>query len=787
VKAFARAIRRRARFLGLTFASVLGFSVHSQAQSGDTAQGELLLEVWINGLTHHELAATVVRDDGAITAECADLREAGLREMTSEEYCVLTGVAGVTAAIDRRDQRLVIAADNAHLLPQVISVQPREAAHEAELKAHESPSGLILNYDASAEAADLDRPAQSRTIGVALDLDAFTPWAAIQNSGFWNDTSVGDRAVRLESTVVFEDEQALQRISVGDTVTGDVPWSRALRIGGFQIARDFELQPDLVTQPLPQFFGESAVPSTLDVFVNGLKVFEGNVEKGPFELHDLPTVTGANEVTVVTQDVFGRDSLQTLSLYTSDQLLASGLTAYALDAGFVRHAYGVDSFDYREFVATATGRYGWTDWLTVEGHSEMGAGVEVGGVGATVALSPFGAASIALAGSDSKAGSGILGSAGFESRFNVFSFNGEIDATSGAYRDIAAHDGSPPPLLRAQLGANVALTNYGSLSASWIDIGRSHLRTQFATATYSLPLGAGYALDITGFHDIEEHASGAEVFLSIPLGDRTQAQVSTRVGAGKPQAEVSVTSPANPDGGFGYSASAMSGPSDGAEGSAYWTGEHISADVSLATADGETAARIGVSGSLIEMGGDVYAARRVDGAVALVDAGQPGVRVYQENREIAVTGENGTVLVTGLVPHGRNSISVSADDYPMDAIVSAPDRIVVPNRFGAIVNLAPTLGKPVLVDLQLPDGSAPPLGTHVTLEDSQESLMVGLHGKIFIHHLPAAVRGHVQAQDGDCVFVLEPPEASTDDTIPEIGPVTCSMEKANEPPAPPHT
>src|ERR1700733_9043892 len=91
----------------------------------------------------------------------------------------------------------------------------------------------------------------------------------------------------------------------------------------------------------------------------------------------------------------------------------------------------------------------------------------------------------------------------------------------------------------------------------------------------------GYALDITGFHDIEEHASGAEIFLSIPLGDRTQAQVSTRVGAGKPQAEVTVTSPANPDGGFGYSASATSGPSDGAEGSAYWTGQRISADVSL--------------------------------------------------------------------------------------------------------------------------------------------------------------------------------------------------------------
>jgi outer membrane usher protein len=737
-----------------------------------------MLEVWVNGNTHHELARTIQRE-GGIFADCADLIAAGIRVPDDRQDCPLSGIAGLSAKVEPLDQKLVITASSDNLLPQIVSLEPpvdRAAEHQTVTSAY----GFVLNYDASLEAGDLAHPEHSGSAGLALNLAAFAPWGAFRSDGFAETNAAGSRVVRLDSTFTMEDPDSLRTISVGDAISGDLQWARPVRFAGVQISKDFLLQPDLVTQPMPQFFGESAVPSTLDVFVNGVKLFEGQIEQGPFQIRDLPALTGSSEMTVVTTDVLGRQTLQTLSFFTSQGLLAQGLTAYTADAGVLRRQYGLEDFSYGDFVATGTLRHGITDWLTLEGHGETGGGIEDAGLGAVIGLPRYAAVSLALAGSHSSSGSGLLADAGYTANVSILTLFGEVSATQGDYRDIATLDGPTAPKLRMQLGGNIALGDYGTVSGSWIVLHAQPQRTQLATATYSLSFGGGYEFNLVGFRDLDARSSGAELFLSIPIGERTRAEASTRLADGRPQNELTVSQPADPDGGFGYRASVLSGATDGAEASAIWNGQALSANAWLTSADGSTAARLGASGSLVEIGGDLYAARRIDGAIALIDAGQSDVRIYHENRQVATTGADGTALVTGLVPYGRNNVGVGAEDYPMDVLMSAPDRVVIPNRFATIVNFAPARGRPALVALQLPDGKIPALGTPVELADRKDMLVVGARGRIFIENLPAPVGGRILLPAGPCGFLAVPGEPLGDDSIPEIGPVTCTMETNTE-------
>src|SRR5262249_14755006 len=155
--------------------------------------------------------------------------------------------------------------------------------------------------------------------------------------------------------------------------SGASRWSRPVRFAGLQLASDFDLLPDIVTMPLPSFFGEAAVPSTVDVFVNSAHVFETGVGAGPFEINHLPVVTGNGEANIVVTDALGNRTAIAVPYFASRALLRKGLTAYAIDVGLLRRGFGQRSFDYGDPMANATWRYGLNNSVTLDAHGEAAA------------------------------------------------------------------------------------------------------------------------------------------------------------------------------------------------------------------------------------------------------------------------------------------------------------------------------------------------------------------------------------------------------------------------------
>ncbi|WP_353462585.1 fimbria/pilus outer membrane usher protein, partial [Pseudomonas aeruginosa] len=117
-----------------------------------------------------------------------------------------------------------------------------------------------------------------------------------------------------------------------------------VRMGGFRFARNFGVRPDLVTYPLLRFDGQAAVPSTVDLFINGYKASSADLQPGPFAISNVPYINGAGEATVVTTDAQGRQVVTSLPFYVSNTLLARGLSDFDLSVGRLRDDYGLRNF-----------------------------------------------------------------------------------------------------------------------------------------------------------------------------------------------------------------------------------------------------------------------------------------------------------------------------------------------------------------------------------------------------------------------------------------------------------
>jgi outer membrane usher protein len=121
---------------------------------------------------------------------------------------------------------------------------------------------------------------------------------------------------------------------------------------------------------LPNLRGEAVMPSATDIYVDGVLRRSAGVPPGPFQLNNLPVVTGQGEVRVVTRDLLGREQVTTLPYYASTRLLRQGLSEESWEIGAIRQNYGSVSDDYGRAVATVQQRRGLSDVMTVEGRVE---------------------------------------------------------------------------------------------------------------------------------------------------------------------------------------------------------------------------------------------------------------------------------------------------------------------------------------------------------------------------------------------------------------------------------
>jgi outer membrane usher protein len=772
------------------------------------AQGALQLEVLLNGKPIGLIGSFHQGAKGELSAKRKELEELHLKvpgQFAADDEVPLTSLPGVSYRYDEAKQTVDITVNDQGRLPQ--SYDLRSAAKP--LPVTPPATGAVLNYLLFGGSGGNSVITNWQFQGVSATLDArvFSPYGILSQTGILatnKGNSVISDHLRLDTTWTYKDPDHALTYRAGDMISSGLAWTRPVRLGGIQVQRDFSIRPDLVTLPLPSFSGSAAVPSTADVYVNGIRTVSQDVDSGPFRINNLPILSGQGDASIVVRDSSGREVTTTLPFSVSNKLLCEGLLDFSVEAGFPRLFYGVRSDDYSGAPAgSASLRYGLSDHLTLESHAEATNHLANGGIGASLGLDGIGVVSTALAGSVNGGNVGGQTYASFETSVFGFSLSASTLRTLGGYNDLASMTARPfgifpvtafspsftsgwffqnslsplrPPKVLDQLSAGLPLPGVGgSLNFGFVhEVDPFGNRIKLVDVSYSRQLFAGASFFATAFAGIDgRRNAGISLGLSIPLG----GGVTASSGVSRDRSGLAVASDINKPlgqepGSFGWRLSDLEGEARLRQGSAAYRTDVGKIEATALQSRAGAAGTLSAEGAIVAAGGDVFFANRIDDAFAIVDAGAPGVEVFHENRPAAVTGSSGKAIVPSLNAYQPNKISIDPINLPLDASIASTQDVIVPaDRSGVFADFGIRTGvHSAIVILDGPNGQPLRAGLRGRTASGKD-FAVGYDGRAFIEGLEAQNTVTVALASGECRAEFAYTPRGKDQVL--IGPVVC--------------
>lgn len=163
-----------------------------------------------------------------------------------------------------------------------------------------------------------------------------------------------------------DDPETAHRYLAGDFAVQPTGLQPSYPILGLGLTRSFALQPYRIIQPIGQFEFTLEQPSTVTVFVNGTLVQKLSLPAGRHDVRDLPLGPGVNDVELVIEDPSGVQRRMTFSSASAGELLAPGVSQYALSLGppLVDDA-GARTYALDRPVLSARRRWGALSMLTL--------------------------------------------------------------------------------------------------------------------------------------------------------------------------------------------------------------------------------------------------------------------------------------------------------------------------------------------------------------------------------------------------------------------------------------
>jgi len=775
----------------------------SDISSAGTAQNDdIYLNAQVNGAMRSDMYAFRQNAAGDFLIKKDDLRDIGIlsekQAMEKGGYVNLSKMKNVQSSYDDAKQAIIFTTttDKA-LAPYTVSLD-RGAARarrndDLEGKPRSDLAGLA-NYSVYVSSDS------QKNIGKAFDFNGVSTnvdgrvsgWFGTVNSSqilTYNNSNGhgGDayRSVRLDSYWSYSDQKRMVTYRAGDLITRSLPWTRSVHLGGFQIRRDFGLRPDLVTMPMPNFSGSAAVPSAVDLYINNAKRASANVPVGPFDLTDLPVVSGANQAKLVVRDSQGRQTTTKVSFFGSSDQLAKGLWDYSAEVGLPRRNYGTKSGDYSGTVyATGTTRYGLTNNLTLEGHAEAGENFFNGGAGTDFTLWDLGSVSFAGSGSAYKSKSGGQYSVGLQLQRWGFSFSGRTQGATRDYNDIVsvsadkrdyyvydndsgsnncdvsdfcdivqtADEGTSPSqkksrkLRRTDFYGAAAQKHMNQLSLSiplFFDptaITVSYTQSQNWGDTDNRYLGLSASRNfgkrvygyLNGFQDLKK-SNQYSFFagVTVTLSPRYTASMDVN----KDHSGTSVTSSfsrqmGNNVGDFGYTLRDIEGNNTQRGASGTYRSSIAMIDGSVDQMDSRWRATADITGAVVVADKTIMPSNQIYDSFAVVNAGAKGVKVSSNNVYYGKTGWNGRIVIPNLTSFRENRVSIDMDSLPLDTLVTETDATITPAYQSGVVQHFGVSGKADYIYVSLLDtaGQAVPTGSYAVIDGTKEGFDIAYDG-----------------------------------------------------------
>ncbi|MBO9623159.1 MAG: fimbrial biogenesis outer membrane usher protein [Sphingomonas sp.] len=735
----------------------------------------------------------------AISAERLRLLGFALRGIPPDAQQVrLSDLPGVTYRYVEAQQMVEIDAGDQSLVPVVLDASA--APRPLDLDRVTRNTGAVLNYGIYADGSEDGVRASAQ-----YDFRLLTGLGVASTSGYLAYDDYLTRRldhIRLDTNWRSTDVRRAITLTIGDTVGEGGQLNTAYRLGGIQLRRDYDMRPDLVTTALPTLNGSAAVPSAIDLYINGLRYYTGEVRRGPFQFRSLPSLRGGATATIVLTDANGRVTRFDKPLFFVPGLLPQGKLDFSVEAGFPRLNYGSESFDYFDGpAASASVRYGITDALTLQGHAEGMGDLVNGSLGGTLRLGTLGAVTAGFGASRFRGKTGTRYLLEAQTRLLGVDLYGSIERSDSDFQTIVTAtelkvrdkrvDSLPEPLpgdpmnpflvafsrRTERAGASFSLLGTGfNLAYTRVRIADRDMR--IANVGVQRTLGRNVSLwgnAYKRFGDSRDYA--VVVGLSMQLGRRSWA--SSNVSYSPDSTRISSQYTHNTGSGEGSwswslaSSEVVSGSGSGyAAADVVYRAHHATLGAGLEYSRGSLRVNGYAEGAIVAMGG-VFLTPSIDRSFAVVRGAGPNTPLFVDTRAVAHADSRGRALLPSLRSLATNTIAIDPSNLPVDLQAPRTEIEVVPDdRAGVIVDFRVAPEAAAVVILVDDAGTPLPVGSTVVLEGGGEPAVVGFDGRTFLTGLKPQNRALVHRAEGaDCSVSFDFKPVAGQQVV--IGPLPC--------------
>jgi outer membrane usher protein len=759
------------RLLALIALSVLLTPSAVRAQSQ-----RAVLDVLINEVAVGE--SLVVMRGSEVLVGTQALTDAGLqgfagnRELIGgQEFVSLTSLApAVSFRVDELELRLYITA-SPELLGQRVydlySGAPRDLVFKA------NTSGFVnyaVNYT-SDRRVDLFAESALSMRGVLL----------------YNTVSaIGQTASRGLTNVTVDQRAHMRRWIFGDNLGFTGPLGGDAWVAGITVAKEFAINPYFVRHPTLSLSTPINVPSVMEIQVNGQVVRREQVAPGRLEVRNLPMALGRNDAQVIVRDAFGVERELSSTYYLTTTALAEGVHDYQYSVGFRRQGIGDKSWDYRTPVALARHRVGLSDSVTLGGRVETHPG-RLYNAGPSLNLRlPFAEVEAAAAVSRTRGEWGTASLVGFNVSRRQVSAGGSVRLSSRRYATLTPNPQGEDPATEANVFASAALGGPVSVtmqhSLARLHQGITRARTGILS-TIHLARNMELTTSVADVRD--ERTRGKEVYagFTILLGRSATASVGhVRDGRGN-RMTVDAQRSLPVGEGYGYQFHGESGDNSMATGVARYQGRYGRYELRQETLNGDTHTTASTAGSIVGIGGGVYASRPVQDSYALVRVpGVKGVRAYSSHQEVGKTGRGGDLLVPDLQAYYANILDVADGDIPLQyAVPDVNQTLALPYRGGAVAVFDVQKIQRVVGSIRVADQGEDRIPNYgelvVTAKGRELTSPIGGSGRFYFEDLSEGTHSAVvrDSSGRECTFTITVP--SSDGTLVNLGTLRCEARQ----------
>ncbi|MFA3113475.1 fimbria/pilus outer membrane usher protein [Acinetobacter pittii] len=773
--------------------------VGANEQEQDLNFIHLFLNVSINSNANEDLVAVKQSKDGKLYIRSSTLKTLRLKmdeHIPDNQWVCINDLNGIQFKYLENEQSLNLKVPSNMLTGYSVDLSSQQVTSPQLLKM-KPLNAAILNYSLYNTITNDENVFSGTAEGIFNSAIGNFSSGVLYNGS--NETSYShEKWVRLESKWQYVEPEKIRIYTLGDFISNSLDWGSSVRLAGFQWSSAYSQRGDIVTSALPQFSGSAALPSTLDLYVNQQKIYSGLVPSGPFDIKQLPFISG-NEVTLVTTDATGQQSITKKPYYFSSKILAKGINEFSIDVGIPRYNYGLYSNDYDDATfASGAIRYGYSNSLTLSGGAEASTdGLSNLGTGFAKNVLGIGVMNADIAASQYKDENGYSALLGLEGRISKnISFNTSYRKVFDNYFDLARvsqvrylkdnqinaesqnylnHSALADEIFRAGINYNF-YAGYG-VYLGYNQIKYSDNSYKLLSTNLSGSLDKNWGFYASAYKDYENHKDyGVYFALRYTPSSKVNAITSVSSDSGSLRYRQEIFGLSEPQiGSFGWGGY-VERDQDVNENNAsvyasyraraaYLTGRYNR------FGDNDQVA-LSATGSLVAAAGRIFAANEIGDGYAVVTNAGPQSQIINGGVNLGETDKSGRFLIPSLMPYQVNHIYLDPSYLPLNWNVKSTDqKTVVGYRQGTLVDFGAHQVISGLVKL-VDQKNSPLMPGYTVRINGQQNGMVGYDGEVFIPNLLKQNKLEVDLLDhGSCQvdFTYNSNQYSTK----KLGPYIC--------------